>query len=296
MKCGSTSIQNILAQLEEKGQIKYFGFRPGPIDNWYKNEVEADFLNKQLLFSHENYFLDWFKKNHTAIEEMMIAERKDVWVSCENLSGSNIGLEHPVLEKLQRVKETMGSFDASHLVVRPLHELCLSWFWEINKRGYICSSEDYLLYMKLTKEDGLIFDLLPSYIIEGFKEIFPKCDLKIYLGVNRVIESIRHIYSENEQISQSNINLSSKLVSVETAKKNLWANKEKHRYLWSQRNKIHDEHFFSDLRKIKFTNSKVDESYISMEFREIFVDEVEREKKKLENMGLSNVANFVLDE
>lgn len=296
MKCGSTSIQSILNELSETGCIDYVGFRPGPIDEWYSSQLISDLFNKYLISAHEKYFYAWLAEKRNDLDKLVYSNGDDFWVSFENLSGINFGYDISVGDKLIRLKAIFGNFQEINIVIRPLDKIIISWFWEVNKRGYIASVADFVEYLNLCKSDGFIYNCLPSFLLQKVQSIFPNSTLSIHLGVNSALSKLSKIYDGRiKQIDQVQ-NASSQNLCVKSEVNDLWSQKEKHRYLWSEKDKLDEDFYFSQLRAAQFIEYDLDIDKFTSQIRPIFAEEIREEIKLLDEMGLRHVADYSLGE
>ncbi|MEK9669508.1 MAG: hypothetical protein VW421_00740 [Gammaproteobacteria bacterium] len=293
IRCGSTTIQKALTRAEHLGAIKYLGFRPGPIETWYRSNLEADLIEKVIRFYHPVHFDRWLDNNvHLLISD---DDLRDIWLSNENFSGSCVWRENSVSTKIERIGRIFQGYQIKFdIVIRKFDDFARSLFFGYNKIGQVCDEYSFLTYIRRVRETGIIFQLFPSYLHQLSREA--GYDVTFFLTPLDYIESIaKKISCDKEILYTAPENVSESIVCLKSSK-TIWSGIDKHRYLWSERNTISDEDFFSERKNLIYGHTKepLSSDFIS-KFRDIFLYDIDEEKKYLSEQGLDHISKFLFD-
>lgn len=279
MKCGSTSVQTLLAALEQEGLLTYLGFRPGHIDQWWRSDLEHELFDIQLRSSNDFFFKKFIDQQQGQIISISKAAN-DFWISCENLSGSCFFPEISRIIKLTRIS-TLYDFDCIILALRPLTEILKSWYLELNKRGIQGDVNSFIKAIILRKHQGFFLDLLPEQIMQDVEQVFKGKKVEVFSSPDDLLNYIKKRYKTTELDFFCNASKPlRRFIPMD-----FFADLEKHRVLWDKRRNLEPSYYFSQLRTAQsFIKAEWEDKHYEM-LTDVFSSELASNKFFLQSMN-----------
>jgi hypothetical protein len=269
-KAYSTSIQAYLSE-GAKSTINYLGFNPqNAVDGWYIDPFISDILNVDLRYLNRFYFQEKKQDIQLYFEKMIEKsrrEKKDLWISSENLSTRFILEDLDPFEKFYRLQEVMPKGVVFVIFFRNIWHSLISIYKEYVKNGYIKDFDFFCEETYLFRKCNFLISLLPfKFLTELRNQLIRKNQLIHFIiseEENCEEELLNFLNSLTEMNKQKFPRLNQgenfhKTEALRTLNARSYSNLdgtglvEKHRFLWSKRNTEDQAQVYGKLSPLRF--------------------------------------------